>query len=297
MLQAPYPVKDNYSFERQESDGEHSTLALSQFVSAVRRQSLLLIGCCLGGLLLGAGYLAVAVPRYTATANIMIDTRQVRALRDVSMLSDSPGGVDAPELESQVEILRSPKIVLAVISALNLTEDHAFMNPPRNPIRAFVSGIFNIFGKKSSEPEKLAESTQASSQGSDPETALQLKASKILERGIHVSRVGRSFLLQVDYTGPDPARAAEITNAYVDAYLSEQLNSRIEATRRARSWLQQRTEELRQMAVESDRAAQKFKADNNLLAAKGALITEQRLVETSTQLVTYRAAVSEAQAK
>jgi succinoglycan biosynthesis transport protein ExoP len=297
MLQAPYPVKENYSFDRQESDGDHSTLALSQFVSAVRRQALLVLGCCLGGLLLGGGYLAIAVPRYTATANIMIDQRQVRALRDVSVLADSPGGVDAPELESQVEILRSPKIVLAVISVLNLTEDTAFMNPPRNPIGAFVSGILNIFGNKSAGSEKLAESDKPPSQGSDPKAALQLKATKILERGIRVNRVGRSFLLQVEYTGPDPARAAEITNAYVDAYLSEQLNSRIEATRRARSWLQQRTEELRQMAVESDRAAQKFKADNNLLAAKGALITEQQLVETSTQLVTYRAAVSEAQAK
>src|SRR3984893_9638655 len=125
----------------------------------------------------------------------------------------------------------------------------------------------------------------------------QLKALSMLAKGLKINRVGRTFLLQVEYTASDGARAAEITNAYVEAYMNEQLNSRIDATRRARAWLQQRTEELRRMAVESDRVAQKYKAENNLLAAKGELITEQQLHETSTQLITYRAAASEAQAR
>src|ERR1700730_12427839 len=133
----------------------------------------------------------------------------------------------------------------------------------------------------------------------------QLKALSMLAKGLKINRVGRTFLLQVEYTASDAARAAELTNAYVEAYMNEQLNSRIDATRRARTWLQQRTEELRREGVDTDRIAQKARAENNLFAvgggvgtaAKGALISEQQLVETSTQLITYRAAASEAQAR
>src|SRR5438552_15954162 len=108
MLQARFPIKDDFGLERREYVEEaHSTAHLSQFISALRRQALLVLGCCLAGLLLGGAYLAVATPRYTASANIMIDNRQLRAVRDVSMLSDSPG-LDAPEVESQVEVLRAP---------------------------------------------------------------------------------------------------------------------------------------------------------------------------------------------
>jgi polysaccharide biosynthesis transport protein len=302
MLQARFPIKDEFGLERRDyAEEAHSTAHLSQFISALRRQALLVLGFCLAGLLMGGAYLAVAKPRYTASANIMIDNRQLRAVRDVSAFSDSPGGLDAPELESQVEVLRSPKIGLAVIKSLKLTEDEAFMHPPRGPIGTLLGGILNAFGGKSDEPAKLAQTAETS--GSLDH--LQMEALGLLERGLKISRVGRTYLLQVDYTASGPARAAEITNAYIDAYMTEQLSSRINATRRARTWLQQRTEELRREAVDTDRMAQKYRAENNLFAvgggvgtaAKGALISEQQLVETSTQLITYRAAASEAQAR
>src|ERR1700730_11736437 len=157
MLQARFPIKDDFGLDRQEPAEEaHSTAHLSQFVSALRRQALLVLGCCLAGLLIGGAYLAVAKPRYTASANIMIDNRQVRAVRDVSMLSDGPG-LDAPEVESQVEILRSPRIGLAVIKNLKLTDGPSFMRAPRKPIGSCMSGIWSAFGGKSDEPGKLAE--------------------------------------------------------------------------------------------------------------------------------------------
>jgi polysaccharide biosynthesis transport protein len=63
-----------------------------------------------------------------------------------------------------------------------------------------------------------------------------------------------------------PARPRfECTNAY----LLDQLSLGVETTRRARSWLQQRAKELRQLSGGADLAVKKFKADNNLLSTKG----------------------------
>lgn len=104
-------------------------------------------------------------------------------------------------------------------------------------------------------------------------------------------------MVQVDYTSPNPRLSAEIANAYTNAYLFEQVNSRIESARRARSWLKQRTEELRQLSVDADLAAQKFRADNNLLSTKGTLISEQQYNEMTTQLVTAQVETAQAQAR
>ncbi len=296
MLQAPYPVKPNYGLERREPAAYHPKAGLWQFASALRRQAALVFGCCLAGLLLGGGYLALAAPRYTAKANIVIDVWQARASHGVSAPSGEPR-LEAPDIEREIEILRSPKIALAVVTALNLTEDEAFMNPPRTPVAAFARSILDIFGKPGSGLAKTGEDARLPDHGGDARSALRWKASKILQGGIRIGRTGGSYLLQIEYTGPEPARAAEIANAYADAYLLEQLTARVEATRRVRSLLQQPAEELRQMAIESDRAAQRFKAGNNLLAGKGAPGTWQPLAETPSQLAAYRTAASGEQAK
>ncbi len=84
-----------------------------------------------------------------------------------------------------------------------------------------------------------------------------------------VKRVGRTYVLQLSYTSPSPEEAARIAAAYAEAYLTDQLDSKYDATRRASSWLQQRIDELRQKSLASDLAVQKFRAQNGLIATGG----------------------------
>ena len=79
------------------------------------------------GLALGAGslYLVVAKPSYSATAQVLIDTKR----------SDSPGAqfavVDTAVVESQIETIKTDKIAVAVIKKLALDEDPEFIKPGR----------------------------------------------------------------------------------------------------------------------------------------------------------------------
>jgi succinoglycan biosynthesis transport protein ExoP len=258
---------------------------ISRLISALRRQARLFTAFCLAGVAFGTLYLMAAKPLYTASANIIIDNRQVRAVHDVSPLAERPI-LDNAEVESQAEVLRSEKVGLAVVKQLNLSEDPAFVDPTwMDKIAAFLDNLGPAIG--SAPPVHAA----------DPGLNRQLNALKTLNRNLLITRVGRTLILQIDYTSPDPVRAAEIANAYTDAYLLEQLNSRIEAARHARSWLQQQTEELRELSVNADFAAQKFKADNKLFATKGMLISEQQFSEMTTQLVAAQAATAQAQAR
>ena len=76
---------------------------------------------------MGFIYLLTTPPSYTATATMLIDTKKVQLFQQQSMFSDMP--IDASAVESQVEILKSENIALAVIKKLNLTEDPEFVRP------------------------------------------------------------------------------------------------------------------------------------------------------------------------
>ena len=237
----------------------------------------MVIACCLAGGAVGTIVIMTGTPLYTASAAIIVDNRQVRVLRDIT-LPDSPD-----EVESQVEVIRSEQVGLAVVKQLKLSEDPALVAPTTwDSVMAMLGAIIG--------PARTLN-------GADPDLERQLTTLKTLSGNLRITHIPHTFVLVVNYTSPNPVRAAEITNAYTDAYILEQLNSSIQATRRARNWLQTRTAELRQLSVEADLAAQKFRADNNLLATKGTRISEQQFNEMTTQLVAEASATAQARAR
>lgn len=103
-------------------------------------------------------------------------------------------------------------------------------------------------------------------------------AAETVAANIDVERVGKSYVLDVSYTAQSPDLARDIAAAIADVYLVDKLNSKYEATRRAGAWLQERIEELRQQALDTDLAVQKFRGEHGLVeAGSGTLISEQQL--------------------
>jgi polysaccharide biosynthesis transport protein len=286
MYQSRLGLKDNLIHI---DESAQTSPNISRLISAMRRHTILFTAFCLAGVALGAFYQMTATPLYTASVNVAIDNSQVRAVGAVGAVS-KPSDLSSPdngEVESRAAILRSEKLGLAVVEHLNLSEDPAFVEPTL--MEKIWAPIMVKLGATTGPAHPLNDA--------DPGLNRKLTALKTLNRNLLISRVGRTSVLQIDYTSPNPVRAAKIANAYTDVYLSEQLNSRVEGTHRARSWLQQRTEELRQLSSSADLAAQKFKAGHNLLATRGTLISEQQLNEMTTELVSDRAATEQAHAR
>ena len=103
--------------------------------------------------------------------------------------------------------------------------------------------------------------------------------------------------MEIEYKSPDAGKAALIANGFADAYLVDQLNAKYDATRRASDWLQNRLAELKQNALTSDLAVQRFRAQNDLISSGGKLVNEQQLGEVNTQLVVARADTARAEAR
>jgi succinoglycan biosynthesis transport protein ExoP len=112
-----------------------------------------------------------------------------------------------------------------------------------------------------------------------------------------VTRVGLSYVIEIEFTSEDPVRAAAIANELATAYITQQQRSKLEMAEHAGKWLEGRIAELRDQATNSDRAVQNFRAENNIINAGDQLITDQQVQELSKQRILAEANVAEARAR
>ena len=110
----------------------------------------------------------------------------------------------------------------------------------------------------------------------------------LVRSGLEVQHLPRTMVLQISYTAPSAAIAAEMANAYADAYIADELNAKYEETRRASIWLEERLAELKQKAQDASLAVQKFRIQNNIISSSGKQVNEQQITELNTQLVNAR---------
>jgi len=257
-----------------------------RILAAVRRQLSIVIAGSILGLLLGVGYVVTAVPQFTATAVILLDNRRVRAGQDLYDIA--PLGIDASAsaVDSQVEVLKSDSVALTVVDKLQLTKDAEFGAPRPGLISSLVAEFQHLIGLSATEDL-------------DPpdEEVVRRGIANRLRYSVQARRVPRTLVMEIEYKSPDAYKAALIANGFADAYLVDQLNAKYEATRRASEWLQNRLAELKQNALTSDLAVQRFRAQNDLISSGGKLVSEQQLGEVNTQLVVARADTARAEAR
>jgi succinoglycan biosynthesis transport protein ExoP len=249
---------------------------IEQLTGFIRRQYLILLIVPAAAIAFGLLYLLVTPAQYTATATLLIDSSTLRVLQSQLQQPQGDFPLDTIQVGSQVEILASDKIALAVIRQLKLAEDPEFVRTGAG---------------------------DASAKAVDERWALDEFLSHR-----NISRVERTYALDISYTARSPLAAAKIANAIADAYIDDQLEAKRLTTSRASEWLQDRINELKAQVTTADRAVLAFKEKNNIVdfgganAASGAgassrLIGEQQLFELNSQLSTARAATSEAKAR
>jgi polysaccharide biosynthesis transport protein len=230
-------------------------------------------------LVLAAGYLAVAPYKYTAQADMIIDTKKVRFTQ--SELDTENRNIEDASVESEIETTKSERVATVVANQLHLTEDPEFVGPSQG-IR---HGIFSLLRWSSPEPERSNEE-------------LMRQVIDRLRDNLRVTRLGRSYIEQIAYTSLDKGKAAKIANAFADAYIEDQLQAKFEATHRASLWLEQRIGELRKQASDAYKEVQDFKSQNSIIiGADGKLASEVELDQLGVALAKARADTSQAKAK
>jgi exopolysaccharide transport family protein len=230
--------------------------------------------------IVGAAYIAISPFRYTAQADMIIDTKRV-TWTQTEMASENRTVEDA-SVESEIETTKSEKVAEAVIRRLHLTEDPEFVGAGSGLRRR----IFSLF-KLGSGPEQEPSNDE-----------MMRRVLDAIKGNLRVTRLGRSYIEQIAYTSLDREKAATIANAFADAYIEDQLQAKFEATRRASAWLEQRIGELRQQASNAYKEVQDFKSENSIIiGVDGKLASEVELDQLGIALAKARADTSQARAK
>ena len=221
-------------------------------------------------------YVLTARPYYTATTGILIDTHKNQLLQNQQIVGDQL--IDSGMIDSQVEVIKSESVALAVIRDLKLTEEPEFVRPDSSMLGVIVSLL---------------------SGGDDAQSQNQLERKAVLAylNNLKVKRIGTTYVLEASYAAQSPEMASRVANSIADAYMVGELEAKYQATKRASRWLQDRIAELRQQAQAADQAVQSFKSDNEIVGTNRGLMSDQQLGDVNAQLVTARAATAEAKAR
>ena len=255
-------------------------LDVQKVVAILRRRLRLILGVAL--VIFGVVALVTlqATPKYTATAQVMLNQRP-KQLVDVSeqrQMPDAPA--DSSTVDTEVQVLSSHSLARRVVDALHLDQDPEF-NPRLRPHSAFVRA----------KAAQLAPSTPA---------AIDLEKERVAEAvlgGLKVTRQTTTYVMKLDYTSTSAVKSATIANAFADLYLNDQLESKFDSTRRASDWLNSHLSGLRSQAESADAAVEAYKSANGLLSADGNTLTEQQISALDTEIATARAAQAEAEAR
>ncbi len=106
--------------------------------------------------------------------------------------------------------------------------------------------------------------------------------------------------MEISFRSTNAQKAARIANAVAEAYITDQLNTKYQAARRASIWLQERIGELRDQSNAAARAVQDYKERNNIveMGARGqGLLSNLQVQETNTQMIQATAATAESKAR
>jgi exopolysaccharide transport family protein len=261
-----------------------SPIDIHKLIAIGRRRLPLILG--VGVLVLAAWviYTFQQTPLYTATAQVMIDTRKQNVVDNSAVLSGIPA--DSAAVDTEVQVLKSRSLAEMVAKDLRLDQNPAFNPALKKP--GFWSTVLSL--------GRAAEPIHA-----DPNSAMvQRQHQAVVDQalaGLDVSRVGLTYVIQIAYTSASPADSARLANAFAHGYLVQQLDAKYDATQQANDWLNKKVDALRQQLLDSENAVAQYKVANNLLSAQGATLTEQEVSVLDQQLAAVRAQQAEADAR
>lgn len=193
---------------------------LAEGVAFIRRHLSKMFLTCSAALVIAVLYLIVAVPTFTATAQLIIDSKA--APGDASSVSTI--------VESQIAIIRSEGIARTVVQKLSLANDPEFAD--QGLLRRLKRAASRLLGWR--KPE-----TQYS---------LMRYATESLARKLSAKRIGSTYIVETTVDSSDPERAAQILSAVVDTYIMGQMDARYRSALQTERWVRERSNELSSQA-------------------------------------------------
>ncbi len=232
-----------------------------------RRKALLLLSIltCVG---IGIAYIAVTPPRYAATAAMLIDPRLGKT---VGSDPNVPGFVaDTAAIDSQIKLFTSQTVLSRVAEQCDLKNDPEFN------------------GTKRSLLQRILHPASILTDGVDLKT---------LEDAVTIKRPERTYVVEIDVLARDPKKAAEIANAMTQAYIADQVSSRVGSTKEDTQYVSDKLDKLSVEIRDIDDKIETYKAKNKIIETNGLRSNEQQVTDLTKALGDARSHESDTKAR
>ena len=264
---------------------------LRELISTVRRRFWSLFATGLLTFLAVVLFTLQATPKYTATADVVLNVRQSQVVDIEAVLSGAPP--DSATVDTEVEVLRSRSLAETVVDELNL-----IAVPEFNASLAERSGLGGAVFSFANGLRSLVLPGRETSLSEDERSAREYdQVVNALMDARDIRRAGLTYVIEISATSETPSLARDIANAYAEAYLFAQLEAKFEATERANEWLNERVDTLREEVRIREEAVAQYRDEAGLIDAEGATVAEQQVTDLNSQLAIQRAGLSEARAR
>lgn len=204
--------------------------------------------------------ISVAMPRqYTATASLVVD----QSRPDPVAAAIYSGNPSPAVMATQVDVLKSDRVALQVVRKLALADD-----------------------------PKAREEWSAADAGTGK---LETWIVERTQRALDVRPSRESNVITVGFKASDPAVAATIANAFVQAYLDVSLELRVDPAKQYSSLFDSRGKELRANVERAQAKLVAYQREKGVVIASDGQIDVEaaRLNELSSQLVALQAVAAE----
>ncbi len=218
-------------------------------------------------------YLLTLPPTYTAYSQVILDTREERAAPVQEVVSNLT--VTNSVIAGEIVTIRSNSLVGQIVDNLQLVDHPAF--DPRLPRGESLFSAAKRLLRGGQKPHEFAAQL--------PEETLRSWVIQDVRRKLSVSQIGVSYAIGISFEGNDPKLVSDIANAVANNYIDSQLETKMQATLRANSWLGDRLTELSRQVEDADAAVVDFQERMIDTAGGSEDSINQLLAELNTKLV------------
>ncbi len=213
-------------------------------------------------LMLVVGLVTVATllrtPQYTAVASVVLDVKSPDPIAGVIL----PGMTVPGYMGTQLGVLQSERVALRAVQALHLEADPRWQ-------------------------QRWRDETQGRGE-------LRSWLADELVRKVEVAPARDSNVIMITYRAADPAEAAAVANAVVQAYIDTTLDLRVEPARQYGSVFDGSARRLREDLEKAQTRLSAYQQTNGIVASDEKLDVETlRLTELSSQLVALQGIAAE----
>ncbi len=252
---------------------------LSVYVNVIKRAKWRILGFAIIVTLLTIMVALTLVPKYVATATLLIEAEQAKAVSFEEIY-----GLDSNQKEyylTQFEVIKSDSIAREVITKLDLKSHSDFIGKPSviGELKSYIKKSLPFLNKKEATvylPEEQAEREM-----------LGLLAN--FKSRLSVLPIRKTQLVRISFESSDPKLAALVANTVGEVYIDSQMRAKMGITQQASSWLNTRLSQLRVQLDDSEVRLQTYREQQKLVDIEGiAGLATQELEQISQQLVVAR---------